>query len=460
MIVVTLFIMIVFGSEQLCLVQPKHLCIMKKIALLILLVCSLAQSQITFKHVATYTDEEFRGIRRGGFPVECVINNPLINNNPNLVLIVTPDWGTIGPYFTGAYSVHFFDNRWRINCPNGEIPENTKFNVLAMPRSDRAFVHVSRITATNYSIIDHPLLNNNPEAKFLITKASFRNSKDIGIGYSPLINKWTILNLDRSLFDANSYNVVIIDGIFNATGVTTSGNWFAINNPTTNDGRNNLVFTTQIFQGAATSINPTGVWYSGNKWNIFNQNRVAMPVNAKFMVSSFNSSGYVNRDNEVHVFLNDINEILCPQTVTRGDREFNGNGPRIQTNVTLQIRNNIEIWAIINFTATETVSDFSTTNAVFERRIFTSPNNRTIAQIITPATTNVDFITPSAGMQIIGPVGESSNTVTVTEPMNFIRSMSVVGDTGGDDISTDNDCTDDTRIERISFFPIKIRFAN
>lgn len=433
---------------------------MKKIIFLILLICSLAQSQITFKHVATYTDEEFRGIRRGRFPVQCIINNPLINNNPDLILIVTPDYGLSGPYFTGAFSVYFFENRWRINCPNGEIPENTKFNVLAVPRSDRAFVHVSTITPNNYTVIDHPLLNNNPEAKFLITKASFRNSKEVGVGYSPLINKWTILNLDLTLFDVNSYNVVISDAIFNATATSPSGNWFAINHPTTNNGRNNLVFTTPIFQGTATSVNPTGVWYSRNKWNIFNQNRATMPVNAKYMFSSFNSAGFANTDNEVHVFLSDITETLCPQTVTRGDREFNGNGPRIQTNVTLQIRNNIEIWAIINFTATETAPDFSTTNAIFERRIFTSPRNRRIAQIITPATTNIEFISPSGGIQIIGPVGDSSNTVTITEPMNFISSMSVVGDTGGNDISTDNDCSDDTRIENIRFFPIKIRFAN
>lgn len=452
--------MIVFGSEQLCLVQPKHLSIMKKIFLLILLTCSFVQGQVSFKHVATYTDEEFRGIRRGRFPVQCIINNPLINNNPDLILIVTPDYGLSGPYFTGAYSVYFFENRWRINCPNGEIPENTKFNVLAVPRSDRAFVHVSTITPNNYTVIDHPLLNNNPEAKFLITKASFRNSKEVGIGYSPLINKWTILNLDLTLFDVNSYNVVISDAIFNATATSPSGNWFAINHPTTNNGRNNLVFTTPIFQGTATSVNPTGVWYSRSKWNIFNQNRAAMPANAKYMFSSFNSAGFVNTDNEVHVFLNDITETLCPQTVTRGDREFNGNGPRIQTNVTLQIRNNTEIWAIINFTATETAPDFSTTNAIFERRIFTSPRNRRIAQIITPATTNIEFISPPGGIQIIGPVGDSSNTVTITEPMNFVSSMSVVGDTGGNDISTDNDCSDDTRIENIRFFPIKIRFAN
>jgi hypothetical protein len=440
--------------------SPKHLFIMKKITFLILLICSLAQSQILFKHVTTYTDEEFRNVPRGRFPTQCIINNPLINNNPDLILIVTPDYGLLGPYFTGAYSVYFFANRWIINCPNGEIPENTKFNVLAMPRSERAFVHVSRNTPNNYTILDHPLLNDNPEAKLLITKASFRNSLEVGVAYSPLINRWTILNLDLTLFAINSYNVVILDGMFNATATRPRRNWFSIDHPTTNNGTNNLVFTTPIFQGAETSINPTGVWFSRNRWNIFNQNLTTMPTNAKYMVASFNSAGYLNTDNEIHVYLNDINEILCPQTVTRGDREFNGNGPRIETNITLQIRNNTEIWAIINFTATETAPDFSTTNAIFERRVFTSPRNRRIAQIITPTTSNTVFTSPSGGFQFIGPVGDSSNTVTITEPMNFIRNMAIVGDTGGDDISNDSNCHDDTRIENIRFFPIKIRFAN
>lgn len=433
---------------------------MKKISYLVLLIYSFAQSQISFKHVATYTDEEFRNVRVGRFPLESKINNPLINNNPDLILIVTPDYGLTGPYFTSAYSVYFFENRWRIHSPNGEIPENTKFNIMAVPRSDRAFVHVSTNSNSNYTVIDHPLLNNKPEAKFLITKASFRNPRTIGIGYSPLINKWTILNLDLSLFEANSFNVVINDSFFTTTASTPSGNWFAINNPTTNNGSNNLVFATPIFQGAATSVNPTGVWYNQNKWKIFNQNRSPMPLNAKYMAVSLNNSGYVNTDNEVHVFLSDINETLCPQTVTRGDREFNGNGPRIETNITLQIRNNSEIWAIINFTATETAPDFSTTNAIFERRVFAAPNNRRIAQIITPTTTNTTFLSPPGGIQIIGPIGNSSNTVTLTEPLNFIQNMEIVGDTGGDDISTDNNCHEDTRIENIRFFPIKIRYAN
>ena len=433
---------------------------MKKITILLLFICSLANCQISFKHVATYNDFEFQNVRRGEFPLNCIIDNPLINGNSNLILIVTPDFGGIGPYFTSNFSVYFFDNKWIINTSNETgIPENTKFNILAVPRGENAFVHTSRPTSSNNTIIDHPLLNGNPNAKFLITKTSFRNLNQVGIAYVPSINKWTILNLDLSLFAVNSYNIVIDNTIFISNATTTTRNYFAINNPTTNDGSTNLIFTTPLFQGVANS-NPTGVWYTRNKWNIFNQNRVNMPINAKYMVLSKGNVPYRNTDTEIHVFLNDILETLCPQTLVQGDREFNGNGPRIVTTINLEIRNNTEIWAIIRFTATETLADFSIVSQTFDRRVFTSTNNRQIAQILSPRTTIINFISPSAGIQYIGATGTSNNTVTNTEPMNFIKRMAIIGDTGGNDISTDNDCSDDTRIESVTFFPIKVQFVN
>jgi hypothetical protein len=431
---------------------------MKKIIILLLFVTTIAQSQIAFKHVTTYTDLEFRDLSFGEFPANCTIDNPLINGNPNLILIVTPDFGTIGPYFRGTFSVFFWEGKWRINTTSAAgIPENTKFNVVAVPVGSNAYVHISTATPNNYTILNHPLLNGHPEAKLLITKASFGNTKEVGVAYAPTLNRWTILNLDLSLFAVSSYNIFINSNIFTAQATTPSSNYFAINSPYTNNGSNNLIFTTALYEGVR-NINPTGVWYSGTKWNIYNQNIVAMPINAKYFIMSLNSAGYINTDNEAHVFLSNINEVLCPQAVTEGDREFAGHGPRVTNTITLEIRNTREIWAVIDFTARETVSDWSTTRAVWERRVFVAPTGRTIAQILTPNITNFEFISQGSGTQFVGPNGNSGNTVNITTPMNFIRQMAIVGDTGGNDISTDNDCTDDTRIENIQFFPIRIRF--
>lgn len=431
---------------------------MKKIITLLFFVCSIAQSQIAFKHVATYTDAEFRDYQIGEFPTNCTIDNPLTNGNPNLILIVTPDYGTIGPYFRSSFSVFFWEGKWRINSTSTTgIPENTKFNVMAVPSGSNAFVHTSSTTPNSYTILNHPLLNGHPEAKFLITKASFGNTKEVGAAYAPSINRWTILNLDLSLFGVSSYNIVINSNIFTAQATTTTSNYFAINSPFTNNGSNNLIFTTALFEGVQ-NLNPTGVWYSSAKWQIYNQNLVAMPINAKYFVLSLNSPGYVNTDKEVHVFPTNINEMLCPQAVSQGDREFAGNGPRVTNIITLEMRNTNEIYAIIDFTAAETVSNWSTTNARWERRIFRAPAGKTIAQILTPEVTSFTYISQGSGTQFIGPNGNSGNTVNITAPMNFIKQMAIVGDTGGDDISTDTDCTDDTRIENIRFFPIKIRY--
>jgi hypothetical protein len=35
--------------------------------------------------------------------------------------------------------------------------------------------------------------------------------------------------------------------------------------------------------------------------------------------------------------LDDISEWLCPQALTRGDREFDGHGPKVKCNVTLSL---------------------------------------------------------------------------------------------------------------------------
>jgi hypothetical protein len=126
----------------------------------------------------------------------------------------------------------------------------------------------------------------------------------------------------------------------------------------------------------------------------------------------------------------------------------------------LNVVNGNQIEAEIRFTATETVSDFSQVSETFRRIVFTAPRGRRISQILSNNVTTIDFVSQSAGAQFIGPVGDSSNTVSITEPTNFIRQMRIVGDTGGNDISTDDDCSDDTRIESISFFPIRIQFAN
>ncbi len=443
---------------------------MKKITLLFLLICSLTQSQIAFKYVAVFSDETYRFNESNDDPnYDLLIDNPLINNNPNLALIVTPDYGPIGPYLNKSLYVYFRPSRsggtWTIRCYDG-IPDNAKFNVLAVPLGERAFKHTITSDTNSTSAINHPLLNGNPTAKFLICNNGSSNTDPVGVYYAG--SKWNIFNQNRTPLKRGNYFIVIDNTIFNVEATNPLFHVNPIDNASTNNNPNALVFTTQLWT-SVYNPNHTGVFYQNNKWRIFNQSISALPRGTKFFMLSLPGTPYTNTDNEVHIKLDDILTQLCPTSVISGDREFDGHGPRIEATVSLEKRNNTEIWAIILFSATETVSDFSRTEAIFEKKVFTAPTGKQIDVILsTDTTSHFDFISRPGGFQIIANndyfnednYRKSGNDVLQNFSSGFIRRISFVGDTGGNDISTDTDCKDDTRIEKILFRSIKIRYIN
>ena len=204
------------------------------------------------------------------------------------------------------------------------------------------------------------------------------------------------------------------------------------------------------------------------------------------------------------IVLEDVVESLCPQTLTRGDREFDGNGPKIKCRIELNLKNNAtEIWAKINFEAKETKQDWSTTSAIFNIKVYTTPYGKRISQIVSDKFSRTEFVSPPAGFQLLVP-GEDmkaplntffdgqviagavlaahglpidaapaaaarlvssymkDNQVTVVPSLEgkLVKFFHVVGDTGGEDISNDNNCKDDTRIEKIEFFPLQVIMVN
>jgi hypothetical protein len=221
------------------------------------------------------------------------------------------------------------------------------------------------------------------------------------------------------------------------------------------------------------------------------------------------------------VRLNDITEKLVPSRVLKGDREFDGNGPRITSSVTLAVSpDKRSIVAKIRFKAEETKSDWSTTEAEWERKVYDAPAGRMIASIegavnadgsFEPgASSSVTFVSKKGGFQLLGPTADfkeflnklteivdkviqaeaqlSNRTEETQEVKDYRRLMSavhdgsaflpeeenhvhlkapesgpvrvlaIVGDTGGPDISNDQDPKDDTRINAITFKKLRIRF--
>ena len=172
------------------------------------------------------------------------------------------------------------------------------------------FIHIARAanSTDNYTVIDHPLTNNNPNAIVFVTQnynpgglGGKYNDQTIGVLYSSAAQKWAVFNQDTTAdvpVDA-AFNVLIPATdpavfVHTATTANTSGHVTYIDHPLTNDNPNAIVLVTQNYNpsgvGGEYNDQPIGVWYSSaaQKWAIFNQDTAAdMPVDAAFNVIVF-----------------------------------------------------------------------------------------------------------------------------------------------------------------------------
>jgi hypothetical protein len=151
--------------------------------------------------------------------------------------------------------------------------------------------------------------------------------------------------------------------------------------------------------------------------------------------------------------------------------------------------------------AQETKHDWSTTEGRWTKKIYDAPYGVKISKTLSATASRTQFISPRAGAQILVPgadvaqamytffdntdvksavlkafgygpedksilskivkVGIDHGTTIVQVPPvdgTLVKFFHIVGDTGGEDISNDDNCNDDTRIMKIEFFPLKLEF--
>jgi hypothetical protein len=236
------------------------------------------------------------------------IDNPLTNNNPNAIVLVTPNWnpGGIGGTYNNQPIGVWYDyrhNKWSIFNQDylASMPVNASFNVLIPTAGTAVFVHTATVanTFTDYTDIDNPLTNNNPNAIVLVTPnftpggvEGAYNNHSIGVWYDG--SKWAVFNEDKSNMPVNaSFNVMILTSsttafVHTATGANTFTDYTEIDNPLTNNNPNAIVLVTPNWNpggiGGTYNNHPIGVWYAGSKWAIFNEDKFNMPVGAAFNV--------------------------------------------------------------------------------------------------------------------------------------------------------------------------------
>jgi hypothetical protein len=234
------------------------------------------------------------------------IDHPLTNGKPDAIILVTPNWnpGNVGgTYDNHPIGVWYTGSKWAIfNQDLAAIPVGAAFNVIIPTTGAGVFVHTA--TAGNsfddYTMIDNPLTNGNPNAIVFVTPnfnpgggAGVYSDYKIGVFYTG--SKWAIFNQDGgTAIPVNaSFNVSVLTagtGIFvhTATAGNSTGDYTMIDNALTNNNPNAIVFVTPNWNpgnvGGTYDNHNIGVWYTGSKWAIFNQDLTAIPVNAAFNV--------------------------------------------------------------------------------------------------------------------------------------------------------------------------------
>ncbi len=237
-----------------------------------------------------------------------MIDNALTNNNPNAIVFVTPNWnpGNVGgTYDNHNIGVWYTGSKWAIfNQDLTAIPVNAAFNVLVLVPASDIFVHTATAgnSAGDYTNIDNALTNSHPNAIVFTTPnwnpggvGGVYNDHNIGVWYNNAASQWSIFNQDITVPLANAaFNVFVPNPdtsvfVHKATAANTSGHITTIDYPLTNGHPDAILLVTPNWNpgsvGGVYDDHPIGVYYSGGKWKIFNQDLATIPVGASFNVT-------------------------------------------------------------------------------------------------------------------------------------------------------------------------------
>ena len=154
-------------------------------------------------------------------PTATFINNPLINGDSDAVLVIDNYLNPFHVFNNDNYGLVYDDDglNWHIyNEGANIIPTHAAFNIIIEPSNNNtmAFKHLTNASniENDFTIIDHPLLNEKPNAVFVFS----HNWGELGSGFlldSVLTayyngSNWTIRTEDFSPMPENAiFNIVV-----------------------------------------------------------------------------------------------------------------------------------------------------------------------------------------------------------------------------------------------------------
>jgi hypothetical protein len=239
------------------------------------------------------------------------IDSALTNNNPNAMIVVTPNLspgggsGVNNPHYIGAW-YSSGSQKWGIsNLDTSAMPVGATFNVLVLPTDRPAFAHQS--TAANVSgavtYLDHPALNGHPNAiPFIFQNTSPggvtlpADNRPTGVWYDTVQGQWAVVNLDLANMPVDvAFNVLVpsVDrAAFThyATGTNIWTDYTYFRHSLTDNLPHTILFATANWNpggsGGVYHNHPIGVKFApyDAKWSVFNEDGVYMPTDPAFNV--------------------------------------------------------------------------------------------------------------------------------------------------------------------------------
>lgn len=237
----------------------------------------------------------------------------------NTLLQVTPYWGRNGVFNEHNVGVWQDKNNNRLitNLDGTPIPNNAAFFVEAQQPDSTVFKHTA--TAENIllngTFLDHPAINQNPNALILVTTnllgdSQSKNNHAIRVEYRESRGKWAIFNGElKSMAENSNFNVEILapgesNFIHRVTRENRVGSWTYLDHPLLNFNQNALLLVTTNLNVLSLLNDPTGVWFDPSrrqwaivfkKWNIKQQFVVIeelefIPIGATFIVKILQTS--------------------------------------------------------------------------------------------------------------------------------------------------------------------------
>lgn len=248
-----------------------------------------------------------------------IISHPSLNDSANAIPVITHRYNMGFDYISyvnkklGAWFIQG-TGKWTVyNQDKTSFTQKSVYNVLSPGTDMNSFIHKSDNANVmgDYTTLDHPSINNNPNAIFLVNdlyKGTY-NLKVTGIYYNANLQRWRIFNMDGSNMAVNQYfNIVVAKngqpyGAYYHTSSASNivDNRTALNIPSINNNPDALVFVSQIWPaGGAKNDNNVGVYYSGGKWYVYNETNGGSPTGFEMPEKAgFNIVYFLNKQTQI-----------------------------------------------------------------------------------------------------------------------------------------------------------------